>query len=64
METYHEYLKLYIKKEFGTSTDEEIEGERSSTTSTDPDLYLDNTHEKQNQEKKILELKSIYQRYI
>ncbi|XP_033208656.1 augmin complex subunit dgt3 [Belonocnema kinseyi] len=63
METYYEYLKIYIKKEFGTSTDEPIEGENSaSTISTDPDLNLDNTNEKQNQEKKILELRSIHQR--
>ncbi|XP_043483941.1 augmin complex subunit dgt3 [Leptopilina heterotoma] len=60
METYSEYLKLYIKKEFGT--DEVNEDERTSSINTEPDINLDYSDEKQNLEKKILELKTIQQR--
>lgn len=62
METYNEYLKVYIKKEFGTSTDEINDEERSSSINTEADINLDYSNEKQNLEKKIIELKNIQQR--
>ncbi|XP_051174477.1 girdin-like [Leptopilina boulardi] len=63
METYNEYLKVYIKKEFGTSTDDVVnDDDRSSSINTESDINLDYSNEKQNLEKKIIELKNIQQR--